>query len=118
MDVADLMDLCLSLPHAIDETPFGPDTVVVKIGGKIFAIIPLDTVQPQVSVKADPEHVIEMREAYSEATPAPHMSKKHWIRMYTDGMIPRDVIVQRVRTSYQLVRDSLPRSVAREFEAQ
>lgn len=118
MDVAELLDLCLSLPHAIDETPFGPDTVVVKVGGKIFAVIPLDTVRPQVSVKADPEDVIEMREAYSEATPAPHMSKKHWIRMYTDGTIPRNVIVQRVRTSYQLVRDSLPRSVQRELAAQ
>lgn len=118
MDVAELLNLCLSLPHAIDETPFGPDTVVVKVGGKIFAVIPLDTVRPQVSVKADPEDVIEMREAYSEATPAPHMSKKHWIRMYTDGTIPRNVIVQRVRTSYQLVRDSLPRSVQRELAAQ
>jgi predicted DNA-binding protein (MmcQ/YjbR family) len=118
MDVVDLLDLCLSLPHARDETPFGPHTVVIKIGGKIFAIIPLDTVRPQVSVKADPEHVIEMRETYIEATPAPHMSKKHWIRMHTDGKIPQDVIVHRVQTSYQLVRDSLPKNVVRELDKQ
>lgn len=112
MDIAEILDQCQLLQHAVEETPFGPDTITMKVGGKIFAIIPLDTVRPQVTVKASPEHVLHLLESYADATQAPYMSKKHWVRLYTDGRIPRSVLMSCIQQSYQLVRDGLPKSIS------
>ncbi|RYD25958.1 MAG: MmcQ/YjbR family DNA-binding protein, partial [Verrucomicrobiaceae bacterium] len=38
MDLPEAIDLCLSLPGAEETTPFGPDVLVYKVGGKVFAL--------------------------------------------------------------------------------
>ena len=43
MNIEDFRDYCLGLPGATEETPFGPDTLVFKVGGKIFALTDLQT---------------------------------------------------------------------------
>ena len=38
MNLADFCAYCLSLPHVEETTPFGPDVLVYKVGGKMFAL--------------------------------------------------------------------------------
>jgi len=42
MDLAEFREYCLRKPAASEETPFGPDTLVFKVGAKIFALAALD----------------------------------------------------------------------------
>lgn len=115
MDVAELIDVCLSQPHAVYETPFGPDTAVIKVAGKIFALIPLDEARPQISLKAMPEKVLALLDEYEAATPAPYMNKNHWVRLYTRDRIPAKVIRDCIETSYNLVRAALPKKTQDEL---
>lgn len=111
MTYEELLDLCLSLPGAWQDDPWG-DHVVAKVGappGKIFAF-PGDGEVPQVSVKLAPEDVGELRSAYPDAvTGAPYLSKRHWVLVRLDGTVPDDEVAELVRTSHALVVAKLPR---------
>jgi len=117
MNAAELLEYCVGLKHAYVETPFGNDTLVGKVAGKVFALIPLDEVRPQISLKADPEDVIMFLDSYEDATRAPYMSKKHWVRLYCDGNIPTAVICTAISTSYKIVYAGLTKAVRVQLEA-
>ncbi len=44
MDLTQFREYCLSKPRATEGTPFGPDVLVFKVGGKMFALAALDEV--------------------------------------------------------------------------
>ena len=112
MTYAELIELCLSLPGAWQDDPWG-DHVVAKVGrppGKIFAF-PGDDEPPQVSVKLPPDDVVELRAAYPQAVAdAPHLSKKHWVRVRLDGTVSDEEVADLVCTSHAVVVAGLPRS--------
>jgi len=107
----DLRTYCLSLPHTTEELPFGPDTLVFKVAGKVFAISGLDSIPPGVALKCDPERAVELRERYSAVTPAYHMNKQHWNGVAFTGEVPDDEIRELVDHSYALVVAGLPKKV-------
>lgn len=111
MNPADLLEHCLRFEHSYVDTPFGEQTLVVKIAGKAFAFIPLDEERPQISLKALPETVLELLDRYEDATQPPYLNKKHWVRLYCDGVIPKSTVVDSIATSYQLVVAGLPKAV-------
>lgn len=77
MDIESLREYCLSKKGADESFPFDDETLVFKVGGKIFACISLN--QPDCLVlKCDSERVIELRERYSYIQPAYHFNKKYW----------------------------------------
>ena len=78
MNIEDLREYCISLPEVEECFPFDEVTLVMKTGGKMFALIPLDEVETCISVKCNPELAIELRETYSCVEPAFHMNKTHW----------------------------------------
>ena len=78
MDLAEFREYCLSKPGASEETPFGPDVLVFKVGGKMFALAALDEVPPRVNLKCDPDLALDLRDRYEQVTPGYHMNKKHW----------------------------------------
>lgn len=103
MDVLTLSDLCLSLPGARASQPFGPDVIVYKVGGRMFAATRPDVCPPRVNLKCDPEQAIELREAYPAITPGWHMNKVHWNTVVLDGTVPSHLVRELVRHSYTLV---------------
>lgn len=111
MYLDDLRTYCLSLPHTTEELPFGPDTLVFKVAGKVFAISGLDAIPPGVALKCDPERAVELRERYSAITPAYHMNKQHWNGVAFTGEVPDDEIRALVDHSYALVVAGLPKKV-------
>ena len=108
-----LVDLCLSLPQAIETFPFGEETSVFKTSGngKIFALAALASEPLMVSLKCDPEEGRALREEFPLwITPGYHLNKKHWISIDLGGNVPVVLVDQLLRDSHALVRPRVPRA--------
>ena len=110
MNIETFRDYCLSKPAATEGTPFGPDHIVFKVEGKMFALAALDEVPPSVNLKCDPDLALELRDRYEQVRPGYHMNKKHWNTVELDGVIPEMEIRKMIDHSYDLVVGSLPKS--------
>ena len=109
MDLAALREYCLGKTGAVEETPFGPDTLVFKVGGKIFALASLDEIPARANLKCDPDLALELRDRYEQVRPGYHMNKKHWNTVEIESGIPDGEIRKMIDHSYDLVAKSLPR---------
>ncbi|OQP67223.1 MmcQ-like protein [Niastella vici] len=108
MDIESLRDYCLSKPAVEETLPFGPDTLVYKVGGKVFLICPMESETFRFNVKCDPERAIELRERYACVQPGYHMNKKHWNTIYVDGSVSNTMLKEWINDSYDLIVASLP----------
>jgi predicted DNA-binding protein (MmcQ/YjbR family) len=109
MNIEDFRAYCLTKPNATEDTPFGEDTLVFKVSGKMFALASLDEVPPRVNLKCDPERALDLRDRYEEVTPGYHMNKKHWNTIELSGGIPDAELRAMIDHSYDLVVASLPK---------
>jgi predicted DNA-binding protein (MmcQ/YjbR family) len=100
----------LSKPGVTEERPFGPDTLVYKVMGKMFALLAWEATPLRVNLKCDPEHAMVLREIYPAVLPGYHMNKRHWNTVVLDGSIPEDEIRAMVDESYDLVVAGLKKS--------
>lgn len=88
--------------------PFDETVLVFKTGGKIFALLPLDSNPPQVNLKCDPDLALELRERYDFVQPGFHMNKKHWNTVICDGRASSKDVKSWIDHSYELIHASLP----------
>ena len=110
MNIEDLRDYCLNKPGTTEGLPFGEQTLVFKVCGKIFLLIGLEQAN-RFNAKCDPEWAIELREKYPEIIPGFHMNKKHWNTIYMDGGLKPALIRELIDRSYELVLESLPKKI-------
>lgn len=103
MNLEDFREYCLSRPKATEGTPFGPDTLVFKVAGKIFAITALDGIPARANLKCDPDLALELRDRYEQVRPGYHMNKKHWNTVEIEAGIPDQEIRNMIDHSYDLV---------------
>lgn len=114
MNIESLRAYCLNKKAVTESFPFGEDTLVFKVGEKIFLLVGLD--QPDsFNVKCDPEKAIALREELSEVTPGYHMNKKHWNTVYINGSLSNSQLQEMIDHSYDLVFKSLPKSIQSEI---
>ena len=111
----DLHVTCAAKRGAVETYPFGAETAVYKVGGKMFALVPRDAEPAHVSLKCDPEWSEVLRKAYPAVQPGYHLNKKHWNTIVLDGSVPDDEVEELIRHSYELVVESLPRRVRAEL---
>ena len=111
MDRDDVLAFCLGLPGAEETYPFGDEVAVIKVGGKMFALVPLTGGPGVVNLKCDPTRAVELREAYAGIRPGYHQNKRHWNSVDLDGSVESDVVRGLVEDSYDLVVAGLPRAV-------
>jgi len=116
MDIEQLREYCLSKPGTEETLPFGPDTLVYKVVGKVFLLTGLDTEGLRFNVKCDPDKALELREQFSCVLPGYHMSKKHWNTIVVDGSVSTKQLKQWIDHSYELVVESLPKKVREELK--
>jgi len=107
----DLLTICLGLPGAEETYPFGDDVAVIKVAGRMFALVPLSGEPGCVNLKCDPARALELREAYAGVRPGYHQNKRHWNTVELDGSVEDDVVRGLILDSYDLVVAGLPRSV-------
>ena len=110
MDLAEFREYCLSKPGATEGTPFGPDVLVFKVAGKMFALAALDEVPSTVNLKCDPELALDLRDRYEQVRPGYHMNKKHWNTVEIEGAIPDGELRKMIDHSYDLVIKKAPKS--------
>ncbi|GAB3308970.1 MmcQ/YjbR family DNA-binding protein [Hymenobacter humi] len=115
MNIEEFRDYCLAKPGVTDGTPFGPETLVLKVGGKMFALTDIDTFG-SVNLKCDPERAVELREAHDYVLPGYHMSKVHWNTVLIGTGIPERQLRELIDHSYELVKASLPKATRQLLE--
>lgn len=111
MELQDAIELCLTLSGVTEETPFGPEVLVYKVAGKMFATAGLSEEQGRMNLKCDPDRAVELREQWEAVQPGYHMNKKHWNTLIFDGTLPRQLVGELVTHSYELVVAGLPKSL-------
>ena len=109
MDRRALKRVCLSFAGAEETFPFGPETSVFKVSGKIYALSRLDGDPLSVSVKCEPLLAEELRSAHPAIAPGYHLNKRHWNTIVLDGSLPDPMIADMIEDSYDLVVIKLPR---------
>ena len=98
----------LTMKEVTEETPFGPEVLVYKVLGKMFATIGLKDEIGQMNLKCDPERAVELRDEYEAIIPGWHMNKKHWNTLVLDESLPADLVSELIEHSYDLVVKGLP----------
>ena len=111
MNVEELRDYCLSLKGTTEHFPFDEVTLVIKVQGKMFALVPLDNTETQIALKCDPERAIQLREEYEAIVPAWHFNKKYWNTVKIDPSISKTFLCELIRHSYDLVVAGLPKKL-------
>jgi predicted DNA-binding protein (MmcQ/YjbR family) len=107
-----LRKLCLGFPGATEDFPFGPDTSVFRVEGKLFALSWLARSPLKVNLKCEPELAESLRASYpDEVTPGYHMNKRHWNTVIADGGLPDEMVRDMVEDSYDLIVARMPRAV-------
>ncbi len=117
MNIEVFRELCLSMKGAEETFPFDEVTLVFKVMGKMFALLPLDDVPPRANLKADPEWSESLRENHHQIIPGWHMNKKHWNTVYLEDGLEDNLIAEMVKHSYDLVVSKLTKKLKAELEA-
>lgn len=115
MNIEEIRDYCLAKPGVTEDMPFGEDTLVFRVGGKLFLLTSLSQ-GDRFNVKCDPERATELREHHTEIQPGYHMNKKHWNTVHTDGNLGRREICDMIDHSYNLVLKSLPKNIREQIK--
>ena len=114
MNIEQFREYCLAKKGVKEAFPFDEVTLVLKVGGKMFALVSLDG-ENSVNLKCDPERAIELREEYDSITPGYHMSKKHWNTVLLNGSLKSKFIAEMVDDSYNLVVAGLTKKMREEL---
>ena len=117
MHLDEIREYCL-LKKGVEEcTPFGDDTLVFKVMGKMFLLAGIESEPVQFNAKCEPEKAIELREKYQCVQPGYHMNKQHWNTIICDGSVSDKLIKQWIDESYTLVVMSLTKKIKTELES-
>ena len=114
----DVRECCLRLPSVTEEEPFGPDVLVYKVEGKMFATLGIDEGDGfgRTNLKCDPDRSPELRREHAAIEPGYHMNKKHWNTVYVNGPVPQKLVRELIDHSYDLVFKSLPNAKRESLE--
>jgi predicted DNA-binding protein (MmcQ/YjbR family) len=108
MDATELQTHCLTFPGSTESFPFGAETSVFKVAGKIFAISRLAGDPLEVSLKCEPLLAEQLRDAHAAIRPGYHLNKRHWNTVTIDGSIDDQMVRDMIEDSYDLVVSRLP----------
>ncbi len=109
MNVDWLRELCLSFPGATEQVQWGYD-LLFKVGGKMFAVTPLEPAPVCLSFKASPENFAELTER-PHIIPAPYLARAQWVALESRDAVPHNELAGLLRESYDLVAAKLPKKI-------
>ena len=117
MELESLRTFLLTKKGAIEETPFGPDALVFKVMGKMFALVAWQESPLRITLKCDPDLALTLRHQYEAVQPGYYMNKKHWNTVTLDQTIPDDEILGMIDDSYSLVVKGSKKCERRQLES-
>lgn len=116
MQIDELREYCLLKKGVSEGFPFGGDTLVFKVMGKMFLLTGIDSFPVQFNVKCNPEKAIELREKYTCVLPGYHMNKLMWNTIICDGSVSAKQIKEWIDDSYELVVNGLTKKLKQELK--
>ncbi|MBP8793727.1 MAG: MmcQ/YjbR family DNA-binding protein [Lutibacter sp.] len=117
MNIEEFRTYCLSKKHVSESFPFDQQTLVFKVGDKMFSLTSLEKHPTSVNLKCDPERAIELRDSHSEITAGYHMSKKHWNTIVIESSLPHQLLKELIDHSYELVVSGMTKKQRTELES-
>lgn len=118
MNIQQLYEFCLAKKGVTEHFPFDEDTLVFKVGGKMFCLASLKEFEngnPSLNLKCDPEKALELRAEYEAIRPGYHMSKVHWNSVDLNKDVPNKMLCELINHSYDLVFKSLTKKIQNEI---
>ncbi len=107
MNVDWLRETCLSFPGTTEQIQWGCD-LLFKVGGKMFAVTPLEPAPVCLSFKTSPENFAELTERPG-IIPAPYLARAQWVALQTRDALPAEELARLLRDSYDMVFARLPK---------
>ena len=107
-------EYCLSKKRVTEHFPFDNETLVFKVGGKMFALSSLvqwEKSEASVNLKCNPERALELRAEFEDIIPGWHMSKIHWNTIYINRTVSDKLVKELIDHSYDLVFKSLTKKI-------
>jgi predicted DNA-binding protein (MmcQ/YjbR family) len=98
-----------------EETPFGPDALVYKVMGKMYALVAWEAEPLVITLKCEPGQALFLRDVYPAVKPGYYMNKNHWNTVTLDGSIPEPELLGMIDDSYDLVVKGLTRAAREEL---
>jgi predicted DNA-binding protein (MmcQ/YjbR family) len=114
MDIQQLYEFCLQKKGVTEHFPFDEDTLVFKVGGKMFCLTSLsdwEKGKPSLNLKCDPDRALELRATYEAIEPGYHMSKVHWNTIRFKSDVSDKMMLELINDSYGLVFNSLTKKL-------
>jgi predicted DNA-binding protein (MmcQ/YjbR family) len=118
MNIQQFYEFCLSKKGVTEHFPFDEETLVFKVGGKMFCLTSLkewENGTPSLNLKCDPDRAEELRSEYEAIIPGWHMSKKHWNTVAFNSDVSDKMIRELINHSYELVFNSLTKKNQKEI---
>src|SRR5437879_814789 len=106
MNVDRLREVCLSFPGATEQIQWGYD-LLFKVGGKMFAVTPLEPAPVCLSFKASLENFAELTER-PNIIPAPYLARAPWVALQTRDALPAEELARLLLESDDIVFAMLP----------
>ncbi len=110
MELSALTTYMLAKPATTQEQPFGPEVLVFKVVGKMYALVAWQDTPLSLSLKCNPDLAQSLRATYPAITPGYHLNKEHWNTLLLDGSIPEAEVLSLIDHSYELVVKGLKKS--------
>ena len=117
MNIEEAREYCLSLKNVTECFPFDDVSLVFKVEGKMFLLLPLDTVEPCVSLKCSTDYIEDLRERYTAVEGAWHFNKKYWNQIFLDGDVDDKLIKSLIDHAYEEVLKKFTKKMRTEYDA-
>lgn len=121
MNIQEIYEFCLSKKGVTEHFPFDEDTLVFKVGGKMFCLTSLkewENGTPSLNLKGNPEQNVVLQAEYNAVKPGFHMSKIHWITVRFNNDVSDKMMLELINHSYELVFKSLTKKLQAEISTQ
>ena len=118
MNLEPIRTYLLKKKGTTEEQPFGPDALVFKVMGKMYALLAWEQTPLRITLKCNPDDALALRDQYKAVQPGYYMNKRHWNTVTLDGSIPDAEILEMIDDSYALVVKGLKKSLRQEIETQ
>lgn len=116
MDIESFREYCLQKKGTTESFPFDRNTLVFKVGNKMYALTNIDEFN-FVNLKCDPERALDLRETFNGIQPGYHMNKRLWNSVYQNKDVSDNLLFELIDHSYDLIVASLPKKVRNELQA-
>ena len=111
MNLDTLRDLCRKLPAVTEDIKWGHD-LCFSVAGKMFCVAALDG-PLSVSFKVKDEEFDELSSSVG-IRPAPYVARYKWVLVEEVDRLNRKEWEHYVKQSYELVRNKLPKKLAKQ----